>query len=231
MVEPRDDADEVVDWDAQARKMKRNAAALDKQRQQEQVPLTEEQLRLARERRLRDAGFAPRYAEESEWDKMPDVVQAAVRLWLNSIEDNLRHCRGFWMGGASGCGKTMAAAVLADEIMQRGIGVRFMHAVALFDRLVSFRDMTDLWNELVAPRVLIVDDLGREHDAEWPMAKFTWLVEERYGHRAPIIVTSNREPSDFREDASWEAVIGRLGHGAASVWCDGPDQRKEASNA
>lgn len=228
VTEPDENEIEPVDWAGQAKKMKNNAEDLERRRAEKRKPLTEEQIRQVRIRRLEDAGFAPRYAQDAVWDRIPDTIAGAVREWLDDIEQNMAKGHGFWMGGGVGTGKTMAAAMMADEILRYGHTVRFAHAAFLFDRLVAIGNASELWASWVDPDVLIIDDLGREYDSDWPMTRFSWIVEERYGHHSPIIVTSNREPKDFREDdASWEAIISRIGHGASSVWYDGPDQRKE----
>ena len=46
-------------------------------------------------------------------------------------------------------------------------------------------------SEFINCDVLIIDDLGKEKPSEWVLEKLYYIINERYEHNKPIIVTTN----------------------------------------
>jgi DNA replication protein DnaC len=102
--------------------------------------------------------------------------------------------------GSYGVGKTHLAAAIAHETLERGAGVVFAVVPDLLDHLrttfsphstISYDERFDI---LRAAPLLILDDLGTESATPWAREKLYQLLNHRYNHRLPTVVTSNLKP-------------------------------------
>jgi hypothetical protein len=102
------------------------------------------------------------------------------------------------LSGTPGCGKTTAAArwlyLAAKEQRIRGLWV----TAARLARWARYDD-AEMAVLLKAPR-LVVDDLGTEYLDERGafMTTFDELLNERYAHRRPTVITTNLNAEAFR---------------------------------
>ncbi len=100
--------------------------------------------------------------------------------------------------GAVGCGKTHLAYAAGLEAKERGLGVRFYHVGELLSELRKLMNSAGqspetLLDELKACDFLILDDLGANLGTDWQMAMIEELINYRYSHELPLIVTSNKD--------------------------------------
>lgn len=102
--------------------------------------------------------------------------------------------------GPYGIGKTHLAAAIAHEVVGRGHAVLFAVVPDLLDHLrttfgpqstISYDERFDF---LRAVPLLILDDLGTESATPWAREKLYQLINHRYNHRLPTVVTSNLKP-------------------------------------
>lgn len=190
---------------------------------------TPEQLTWARESRLQRTGV-PRKYWAAEWDKVDGDLLVAAKRWLRGLREHVETGTNLWLGGAVGTGKSMALALIAEEASAElgSDAVRYVFAAELFDRLVRAADLRDMCSLWVEPAVLLIDDLGRQHDAAWPMSRFTTVVEKRYADLRPTVVASNLSPKRLREaNEAWEPICSRLVESMVGTWQAGPDRRRE----
>lgn len=166
------------------------------------------------------------------------VAFAAARKLLDNLPDRLAAGVGLYVYGAEhGTGKTFLAHCLANELVDRGVWVRFYRdgeVLRLLRSAFSERSNVseaEVMDRLVAPTVLVVDDFGKHRVTEWTAAAYFDVVDQRMEAGQLTIFTSNLGPADV------EKQFGERGSGLASritAMCDlvelfGPDRRLAAA--
>jgi len=93
----------------------------------------------------------------------------------------------------------------------------------------------DIINSLVAPRLLVLDDVGKEkrRDSEFVQRTLFRIIDRRYKLMKPMVVTTNRSPErlefylsadDRRDKASWDRLWEMCNGKAAQM--DGQSYRR-----
>ena len=77
-----------------------------------------------------------------------------IRRWAEILENGL----SFTLSGAVGCGKTYAAASIANELLDRGYRVWMVSTVNLLDRMFYEADI--IRNRLATFELVVLDDFG-----------------------------------------------------------------------
>jgi len=80
---------------------------------------------------------------------------------------------------------------------------------------------------------VLLDDLGTEptgKSGERFLSYFQGLVDERYQHRRPLIMTSNKTPEEFRE-AYGKRLLSRLNESGIVIQSDDADMRGQEAMA
>lgn len=181
-------------------------------------------------RMRRESGLGGRYLNCRLSDFQPLESQLEAYQAANSFcEDYLsgkNHGEGLLFAGNCGSGKTMLAASVAGEIIERAeldefrVGfagmlgvdqwsnkddpVRFVNVVELLERLRCSFDRAEDGSARsileVYERVplLILDDLGAERPTGWAAERLYELINYRYMEVLPIIVTTNCTADDLR---------------------------------
>lgn len=128
------------------------------------------------------------------------------------------------LSGTPGCGKTTAAAwwlyLAAKEQRIRGLWV----TAARLARWARYDD-EQMGLLLKAPR-LVVDDLGTEYLDERGafMTTFDELLNERYAHRRPTVITTNLNAEAFRARYDMR-VVDRLREDGSFMEIESPSLR------
>lgn len=122
--------------------------------------------------------------------------------------------KGLYLLGPSGTGKTTAFWKLARELEKAGTAPVVLTSLELSRVLQeAARDIRDVaW--LTRCRVLMIDDLGKERATPAASALFWEVLDRRYSHGLPCILTSrfsSRELADrFGEASIGQDIIRRL---------------------
>jgi DNA replication protein DnaC len=101
--------------------------------------------------------------------------------------------------GQPGCGKTHLAAAIANEALDRHIHTLFTIVPDMLDHLRSSYapDSPIRFDERIeAVRtiyLLVLDDLGTENASPWAGEKLYQIINYRYNHRLPTVITTNRQ--------------------------------------
>jgi len=103
--------------------------------------------------------------------------------------------------GPSGTGKTHIALGLGLAACQRGLPVRFITAAALVHELIEARDekrLLRLQKQMLAPKLLIIDELGFVPLSKTGAELLFELISQRY-ERSSTLITSNLPFEEWTE--------------------------------
>jgi DNA replication protein DnaC len=146
-------------------------------------------------------------------------------LALGAMRD--RAAEGVMLVGGAGCGKTHLACA---AISAGPVGSLFVNTAALLDdvRKGYEGEGVGLFARALTSPLLALDDLGSEAVTDWVRDRLYTLLNHRWDHYLPLIVTTNVRAADLAE---------RIGRGVASriagccaqrISGKGPDARREA---
>jgi DNA replication protein DnaC len=182
------------------------------------------------EARLRQARFPwVKTLEQFDFDFQPSLDRRVVRelAGLSFVERS----HNVVVLGPPGVGKTHLAIALGVKAVEAGFSVLFLTLEALMIRLTKALNENRLdrsLQQLVYPKVLILDELGYLPLSRIEASLFFRLVARRY-ERASMIVTSNKSFLDwgevFNDPVVATAVLDRLLHYSTTLNIKGESYR------
>jgi len=135
-------------------------------------------------------------------------INKTLEIAFNSAKNYAHHLNG-WMllMGGFGCGKTHLAAAIANEVVSMGVETLFLTVPDLLDWLrYSFNSeessYEDRFEEIKNIRFLVLDDLGTQNTTAWAREKLYQIINHRYTHRLPTVVTTNAGLQEIDERVS-----------------------------
>ena len=104
--------------------------------------------------------------------------------------------------GRYGCGKTHLAAAIANTCIEYGMGTIFLTVPDLLDWLRSSYGASDTtfeqrFEEIRNVDLLVLDDLGTQNSTAWAAEKLYQIIDYRYTHKLPLVVTTNLHLEDL----------------------------------
>ncbi|HNY26974.1 MAG TPA: ATP-binding protein [Candidatus Sumerlaeota bacterium] len=175
------------------------------------------------QRRLEAARIPVRFQSKSfesyktERHAKRKLVLQAAEAFVSSFNFNAGPPRGLLIEGVVGCGKTHIAIAILREVIQKGYTGLYYNMVDLLSDIRStYGDATeasesDLLEEVNAPDLLVLDDLGAEKTSEWVNDRLYLIVNRRYESGKPVVVTTN---------LSLDELIRKVGERTVSRLCE-----------
>ena len=163
------------------------------------------------ERRIKAAKFpASKSLDSFDFQALPtlnkvQVLELARCGWIERRENVIAL-------GPSGTGKTHIALGLGLSACQSGLPVRFITAAALVHELIEARDekrLLRLQKQMLAPKLLIIDELGFVPLSKTGAELLFELVSQRY-ERSSTLITSNLPFEEWTETFGSERLTGAL---------------------
>lgn len=138
------------------------------------------------------------------------------------------------MAGVVGAGKTHQAYGAVRQLVQSGVGVRW-RATTAADLYADLRPQAgvDSERELAAVSrcpLLIIDDLGAAKASEWVEEVTYRLINRRYNHMLPTLITTNLAIKDLRAYLG-DRVTSRLAQMTTRVEFEPVDRRRHRTAA
>lgn len=151
--------------------------------------------------------------------------------------------QGIVLSGAVGTGKTMVAAAMAHDLVERAVRVAFLTVTELQRRLKHWDTAESFLETCKECDLLVLDDFGAERVTEWAASNLFDLVDARYQDKRPVILTTNlggkalsdhyvrslvngRDKMDqLQAETTVQRVLSRLKQRNATVIFEGDDQR------
>lgn len=124
------------------------------------------------------------------------------------------------IAGGYGSGKTHLAAAVTNALIDRGIQVLFGTAIEHFDKIRNDFENTGINRYLASMKsanVLVIDDLGKEKKSDWTTQVLFDVVNYRYEHKLPIIITTNLVSEDGED---FSALTNHVGGAVYSRICE-----------
>lgn len=106
------------------------------------------------------------------------------------------------IAGGYGSGKTHLAAAVCNALVGRGISVLFGTAIEHFNKIRDDFEHTGFNKHIATMKsanVLVIDDLGKEKKSDWTKQTLFDVVNYRYEHKMPIIITTNLVGEDGQD--------------------------------
>jgi DNA replication protein DnaC len=148
-------------------------------------------------------------------DLGPAAVEA-IRTYVGELGENLRVGRGIWLMGDVGTGKTTLAMLVSRMALEAGNSVAIYSLPRLLSRIRRTYDAEageqsylDFFERLTSVDLLHLDDLGAEKSSDWVLEQLYAIVNQRYESQRSIIVTTNLQEPELREQIG-ERTVSRL---------------------
>lgn len=136
------------------------------------------------------------------------TINKTLEVACNTARNYAHHLNGWLLLlGAYGCGKTHLAAAIANEVIKLSVPTLFLTVPDLLDWLrysYGSEDTTfeQRFEEIRNIRFLVLDDLGTQNTTSWAREKLYQIINHRYIHRLPTVITSNLSLKEIDERIS-----------------------------
>ena len=155
-------------------------------------------------------------------------INKTLEIAFNTAKNYAHHLNG-WMllTGSYGCGKTHLAAAIANEVVSLGLETLFLTVPDLLDWLrysfgSSETSYESRFEEIKNIRFLVLDDLGTQNATEWAREKLYQIINHRYTHKLPTVITTNIALHEIDERVSSRLQDREL---VIKIQIDAPDFR------
>lgn len=189
--------------------------------------LSEEALRLQEASNLGERFLDRTFATFDK--KRNPLAFAKASAYVNSENILASNRNSLLFIGGTGTGKTHLAAAIANRLAEIGVPTRFGTFQAHLDSIKKEFDVSGqgkYLDDIKSIPMLVIDDLGQEHLTDWSRSQLYDIVNYRYEHKLPLIITTNLNADEIANRYGG-AVWSRFNEMCDSVVMGGSDYRKE----
>ena len=159
-----------------------------------------------RDRRLLDFTF--------DNDKGYNPVISKAKRYVEIFSDMEARGMGLLLWGNVGTGKTFIAACVANALMEQGVPVYMTNFMRVMNQMMGMTgpDRNAFLDELNRYRLLVIDDLGAEHDSSFAVEQVFSVIDSRCQSGKPMIITTNLSMAQMRapRDISHARIFDRV---------------------
>lgn len=188
------------------------------------------QLRQAVER-LRQKGLTDKtyFDCKFENDDNPDSrVSKLCREYVDNFDKAKEQNMGIIFTGGFGTGKSFYACSIANALIDKGVSALVTSLPFMLNRLQNSQFKQDVFEDLVVPELLVIDDLGSERGTEYAQEQVFTLIDLRLRAEKPLIVTTNLSMTELKnpENRGYGRIYDRiLGMCKINLKMDGQSRR------
>jgi DNA replication protein DnaC len=162
-----------------------------------------------------------------------------IRRYIDSLGENLAAGTGVWLYGNAGTGKTTLAMLVSKMALETGHSVAIYSLPKLLARIRRTFESEpggdsylSFFERLTSVDLLHIDDLGAEKRSDWVLEQLYALVNERYESQRSILVTTNLDEPELKEQIG-HRTVSRLVEmcGGYMIPLHGEDRREPAQTA
>lgn len=164
---------------------------------------------------------------------LPSSAKVAKAIALECAETG----KSLILGGGVGTGKTHLAIAMANRYVGQGKPVLFLNLPAMMDKMrqETLRGENTTLQQAKNVDLLILDDAGVERVTEWRDEQLYDIVNHRYNHDLPFVITTNAVSMDsLRETLKGERserICSRLAEMAEQAWLVGVEDYRTVAKA
>jgi len=159
----------------------------------------------------------------------PPIV-AAVRRYVDQIDERLDTGDGLWLQGDVGTGKTTLAMLASRSALDAGRSVAIYSVPRLLSEIRATYDAdsegsyVDFLDRLARVDLLHLDDLGAERSSPWVLEQLYAIVNARYEDERAVLITTNLSLEHLTEQIT-DRTVSRLKEMCEVLPLHGPDVR------
>lgn len=193
---------------------------------------------MAKIRKLRDASLMDEKFRSASFDslivtKHNERNLALCKRYAAKFDQMLQKNQGLIFWGDVGTGKSLAAACIANCLMDRGVPVMMTSIVELL-KAIEKREMSE--SEILArmnsAQLVILDDLGAERSTDYALEKAYNIIDSRYRKQLPMILTTNLTMAEMKAevDIRYTRIYDRVFESCYPMQFTGPSWRKKEAS-
>ena len=171
-----------------------------------------EKIETLRRNSLMDEMFA-----ESRFEKVVRTTYNVKALkiahrYCENIDKMIETNQGMLFYGNVGTGKTLLAACIANELLDKGYKVIMTSIIKALDALGYGKDNDGYIQNINSADVLILDDFGAERKTDYAYEVVYNIIDSRYRAKKPLIITTNLPFSELthRGDLKTDRIYDRV---------------------
>lgn len=166
------------------------------------------------------------------FDKADDRQQelmTAAKGYADQFPEFLRNGKGLLFYGDVGTGKSLAAACIANALIDKGYKPKMTSLPIEADNVWAAEDKAEHIRSLCKYDLLIFDDLGVERDTPYMQEMIYKIINSRVAQGGPMIVTSNLTQKELGSpaDIGYQRVYSRILQRCLAIHVEGNDRRME----
>ena len=159
--------------------------------------------------------YMDKTVKDFDWSLYPEntkVQQQQVTAFMFGFDVYMNVAKGLYIHSKTrGSGKTMLACLIGNELIQKGMQVKFIPITEYVQKRFNKEDVS----QYKSCTVLIIDDLGAQSDTVDNIREMVYdLINSRYNSRKLTIFTSNVTMDNASKD---DRIVSRLYEMAAPV--------------